>query len=189
MEFNAPGKADYFEIKKYVGALALIAVNEYLPAFTTTMGVSKAVKAKVAILDGPYAGDVYPDAMFFGKKIVPQMSGQIGSVMLGRIGQGQARPGQSAPYQLDDFTPEDAKLANDWVDKNGPFESSPTDSSMGGGSYAPDNENWASQRQATAPQPPAVAGPPAVGRAPQPPAYPSSYAPAGAPTQDDEPPF
>lgn len=189
MDWNAPSEGEFFTIKNHVGALVILAVNEYLPAFTTSMGVSPAVKAEVAIIDGPGEGQRYPDALFFGKKIVPQMKTQVGSVILGRIITGTARPGQSAPYQLAKASLEDAELANKWVEENGSIESKPVDVSAGGGQYAPDNENWASQRQAApaAPQQ-AQQGVRVVQGAglPTPPAYPATY---GGATTDDEPPF
>lgn len=149
MDWNNPDEGEYFEIKKHVGALAIIAVNEYLPNFVTSMGPGQAVRAEVVVIDGPGEGARYPDALFFGKKIVPQMKAQVGSVVLGRIGQGQARPGQSPPYVLQKATQEDGKTANDWVNTNGPVESKPVDTSAGAsGSYAPDDGvQWASQRQ------------------------------------------
>lgn len=189
MGWTDPSDSEFFEIKKHVGALCLVAVNEYVPSMTTAMGTSPAVRAEVAVIDGPGAGARYPDALFFGKKIVPQLKGSIGSTILGRIGQGQARPGQSAPYILEKAGPGDADKANAYVAQHGDVESKPTtpDVSMAGPQgYAPDNGvQWRGQPQAQ---------PPAQGL-PQPPPYPQGNggtytqpARVGGPSEG-EPPF
>lgn len=193
MGWTDPTDPEFFEIKKYVGSLVLVAVNEYLPVFTTAQGTAPAVRAEVAVVDGPGAGDRYPDAMFFGKRIVPQLQRSVGSTVLGRIGLGDKKAGQNAPYQLDKAGAGDAEKANAYVQAHGDVESRPveTDTSQaGGGGYAPDNEQWASQRNTPPQQQPSL---------PTPPSYPTTNTGAGETyTQparvgggqgDDEPPF
>lgn len=183
MAWEDPAESDFFQIKNHVGALCLIAVNEYLPSFPTTMGPSQAIRAEIAVVDGPGTGKRYPDALLFNKKLVPQLRNSIGSTILARIGQGKANPGQSAPYILDKAGPGDADKANAWVAANGDIESKPADQSMASSQgYAPDNEQWrvqqARQQQAY----------PQAGQMPTPPQYPSSYTSVPA-NQGDEPPF
>lgn len=197
MGWSDPSESEFFEIKQHVGSLCLIAVNEYVPSMTTTMGTSPAVRAEVAIVDGPGAGKRYPDALFFGKKIVPQLKASIGSTILGRIVTGQARPGQSAPYQLEKATGEDAAKANAWVAANGDVESTPVDTSMASPQgYAPDpSVQWRVQGQQAVPAQQNLpnAGYPqqSQGQMPPPPNYPATYTqPAGVGgPQGDEPPF
>lgn len=186
--WSDPNDAAFFEIKKYAptedrpGALCLIAVNEYIPSFTTAQGTAPAVRAEVAVIDGPRAGDRYPDAMFFGKRIVPQLRNSVGSVVLGRIGYGEKKAGQNAPYQLDKATAEDAQKATAYVQANGPVESKPIVQTVN----QPDTsgENWK------------VAGAQAQSQGqsqglPTPPPYPATYTqPANAGARGgDEPPF
>lgn len=190
MGWTDPSDSEMFEIKKHLGALCLIAVNEYLPSFTTSAGTSPAIKAEVAVIDGPGAGARYPDAMFFGRKIVPQMKGSVGSTILARIAQGQAQPGKGAPWQLDKAGPGDAEKANAYVKQHGDVEARPTTTDVSMASpagYAPDTNQWASQRAQSQPSAPPQG-------LPQPPPYPqggpSTFTqPAAVGAQGEEPPF
>lgn len=148
MGWEDPSESDFFQIKDHVGALALIAVNEYLPAMQTTMGTSPAIRAEIAIVDGPGAGKRFPDALVFNKKLIPQLRNSIGSTVLGRIGQGKANPGQSAPYILEKSAPGDAEKANAYVAQYGDVESKPADRSMANpqGTYAADQPQWKVQQ-------------------------------------------
>lgn len=194
MGWTDPSDSEFFQIKSHVGSLCLIAVNEYLPSMTTAMGTSPAVRAEVAVIDGPGAGARYPDALFFGKKIVPQLKSSVGATVLGRIVHGQAKAGQSAPYQLDKAAPGDAEKANSYVAAYGDVESKPADTSHAGpDGYAPDQEQWrvqqSQQAQRQAPQPQVQAQP--APQLPPPPTYPATFtqpATVGGP-QGDEPPF
>lgn len=121
-DWDDPAESDFFTIKDYVGSLCLIAVNGFTEKFATAMGERDTVRAEIAVVDGPGAGARYGEALIFGAKIVPQLKGKIGSVVLGRIGRGLAKAGQSAPYILEKATVKDAELANAWVKKNGPVE-------------------------------------------------------------------
>lgn len=182
MAWEDPAESDFFQIKNHVGALCLIAVNEYLPAFQTAMGPGQAIRAEIAIVDGPNAGKRYPDALLFNKKLVPQLRNSIGSTILARIGQGEARPGQSAPYVLDKAGPGDPEMATAWVASNGEVEAKPVDTSMASPQgYAPDNGMAPRNRQQ---QGPMLQQSPM----PQPPSYPRTFASVPS-INDDEPPF
>lgn len=193
MGWEDPSESDFFEIKQFVGCLALIAVNEYLPNFVTSMGASPAVRAEVAIIDGPQAGKRFVDALFFGKKIVPQLRNSVGSTVLGRVVKGEAKAGQSAPYQLQKATAEDGQAANAYVKAHGDVDSKPVDTSMASPQgYAPDNEQWRVQQaqQQQAPQQ-ASQHPQLIQHQgyPPPPPMPSTYTAPAAVGADDQPPF
>lgn len=123
--FDEPGSADQFSIKDHVGSLVLVAVNGFTPQFPTAFGLRDTIRCKIAVVSGPNEGKVYPDAMIFGSKIVPQLRSSMHRVVLGKVALGSAKPGQNAPYQLDKFSVEEAELANKWVEANGPFEPQP----------------------------------------------------------------
>lgn len=183
MGWEDPSESDFFQIKNHNGALVLVAVNEYLPDFKTSMGPGQAIRAEIAVVDGPGAGMRFSDALLFNKKIVPQLRNSIGSTILARIGTGQAKAGQSAPYELHKAGHGDAELANAYVKANGDVEAKVGDVSQAGGGYAPDNEAWRVQQSQQASRPPAAA--PSL---PTPPPMPATYASVPAST-DDEPPF
>jgi hypothetical protein len=49
----------------------------------------------------------------------------IGQKVLGRLGQGQGKPGQSAPWLLNEATAEDITKAEAWVPSRTPSRPSP----------------------------------------------------------------
>lgn len=171
MEFGTPASAEQFQIKEYVGSLAIIAVNGFVSQFPTSFGLRDTVRCEIVIIDGDKAGARFSDGMIFGFKIVGQLKGQVGSVVLGRIGLGRAKPGQNPPYELAEATMADVALANEWVKANGDIVANvlpddPLVSQLGGtgnptqfnGQGNPQQEQWASQRQGQAypnQQPPA----------------------------------
>lgn len=125
-DWDDPAESDFFTIKDYVGSLCLIAVNGFTPKFPTAMGERDTVRAEIVVVDGPKKGAHYDEALLFGAKLVPQLKGKIGSVVLGRIDRGLAKAGQSAPYILEKASKEDAALANAWVKAHGGIDSHPT---------------------------------------------------------------
>lgn len=192
MAWEDPSESDYFKIKEHVGALVLIAVNGFEPNISTAMGVGQAIRGEVAIVDGPDTGKRYPDALIFNKKLIPQLRNSIGSTILGRIAQGQANPGQSAPFILEKAGHGDAEKATAFVTKFGDVESHPADRSQANpqGAYAPDQPQWKVQ-QAQQQQAPQQQYQPQQQYAPQggyppPPPMPQTYAQAPG---DEQPPF
>jgi len=186
MPWSDPTDPEFFEIAKHLGSLCLIAVNEYIPTMTTSAGTGSAVRAEVAVIDGPMAGKRYPDAMFFGKKIVPQLKASHGSTILGRIGQGEKQAGKNAPFIVEKATTDDAAKATAYVQAHGDVNSQPvtTDTSMASAKgYAPDP---ATPREATSspslPEPPPYPGTVTGGT------YTNQPARVTVP-QDDDPPF
>lgn len=177
MEFGKPGTSDQFTIKDHVGSLVIVAVNGFIPQYATSFGLRDTIRAEIVVIDGPGAGTRYPDGMIFSSKMVPQLKGQIGSVVLGRVNLGRAKPGQNAPYVLDEPTLGDVEIANKWVAENGDVVSVPVDTPPPAQQqpFAPPQqgygvqEQWASQR----------AQHPAQQQQP----YPQQYAPQGPPQQ------
>lgn len=100
------------------GALLLIEVKSFEPGVQTSFGVNDAVKADVTVIDGPGAGENYIDTLIFPKLLVAQTKSQLGQKVLGRLGQGQGKPGQSAPWLLNEAAAEDIAKAEAWVQQN-----------------------------------------------------------------------
>jgi cytosine/adenosine deaminase-related metal-dependent hydrolase len=57
-------------------------------------------RCDIAVLDGDCKGDVYADTLIFPRVLIGQLRPNIGKKVLGRLGQGTAKPGQSAPWTL-----------------------------------------------------------------------------------------
>lgn len=89
------------------GALLLVTVRGLEPEIKTAYGTSDAVRADVVVLDGNGQGAEYADALVFPKVLQSQLRSRVGQKVLGRLTQGVAKAGQSAPWQLEGATDED----------------------------------------------------------------------------------
>lgn len=97
--------------KDHNGSLLIIDVHGVKTGIQTVHGLSDAVSATVTVADGPAAGKVYTDTLIFPKILQSQTSSKVGTKVLGRLGQGVAKPGQSAPWMLNPATPQDIAQA------------------------------------------------------------------------------
>jgi hypothetical protein len=92
------------------GELLLIE-PETVSTVSTSLGEREAVHATVHVITGDDAGTTHPDALIFPKVLLAQLRQQLGEHVLGRLGQGKAKPGQSAPWRLMDCRKGDPELA------------------------------------------------------------------------------
>lgn len=119
-DWDDPAEPDFFVIKDHVGSLVIIAVNEFFEKMSTSMGERDTIKAEIAVVDGPGKDKRFPDGLLFGAKIVPQLRAKLGGApVLGTIGRGTAKAGQSAPYILIPASDEDKAKASNWVKAHG----------------------------------------------------------------------
>ena len=81
------------------GELLLIEPSK-VETVSTSLGEKEAVYAAVHVVTGDDAGTTHEDALIFPKVLVAQLRQQLGQQVLGRLGQGKAKPGQSAPWKL-----------------------------------------------------------------------------------------
>lgn len=71
------------------------------------------VRANVYVVlnkDGSKA-DEYEDTLIFPRVLISQVKKQIGSIVVGRLGQGEAKPGQDAPWKMAEATAPELKAA------------------------------------------------------------------------------
>jgi hypothetical protein len=99
------------------GALVIIDVHALETGINTLNGPADAVRADVTILDGPQAGDHHEDTLLWGKVLIGQLRREVGKKVLGRVGQGQQKPGQNAPWILNPATDADTKTATEYLAK------------------------------------------------------------------------
>jgi hypothetical protein len=115
-QFAAPAEPSGISYTDLNGALLLVkvhAVEADVPtAFSKPGQANPAVRADLTVLDGLQAGEQYEDALIFPKVLQGQLKSRIGQLVLGRLGQGQAKPGQSAPWRLDAATSADEAVAD-----------------------------------------------------------------------------
>lgn len=100
------------------GALLLIEPLSFEAGIATSFGTTDAVKANVSVIEGPGAGETFTETLIFPKILASQTKNQIGAKVLGRLGQGQAKAGQSAPWLLNEASAEDIAKAEAWVAQN-----------------------------------------------------------------------
>lgn len=116
--FGAPSSATGIAWADLKGALLLFTVGPVEPEINTVHGVTSAVHAGVVVLDDKGtadAGTVYLDTLVFPKVLQSQLKGSIGGMVLGRLGQGGAKKGQSAPWMLSEATEADNNICREYL--------------------------------------------------------------------------
>lgn len=108
--FASPATASGIDWKALNGALLLISPLSVEEGIKTVHGDSTAVRADVVVLDGDEKGEEYADTLVFPKVLQGQLRSRIGQKVLGRLGQGQQKPGQSPPWILAEATEADQKV-------------------------------------------------------------------------------
>lgn len=113
--FEDPVTATPLPYSELQGALLLFSVLSYEPhvptSFTEPGKQSPAIRANVRVLDGPKSGESYIEVLVFPKKLQAQLRPRVGKMVLGRLGQGEARKGQNAPWELLAATAEEKQRA------------------------------------------------------------------------------
>jgi len=97
------------------GCLLIVDVGRLEVGIPTTFGDADAVRANVTALDGPAAGQVWEDSLVFPRVLVGQLKTLEGQMVLGRLTQGAAKPGQSPPWRLSDPTDGDQAVATAYI--------------------------------------------------------------------------
>lgn len=110
MPFNDPGSLDKLPLDDLEGALLLLDVHEQLDEIQTTFGPAQPIRADVYVLDGAHKADQYVDALIFPRVLIGQLRGSIGAKVLGRLGRGVPKAGQSAPWKLEQATEADRAI-------------------------------------------------------------------------------
>lgn len=111
-QFSAPASTTGIDWKNSLGHLLLVSPLSVEEKVNTSLGEKDAIRADIVDLDD---GEQYTDVLVFPRVLQGQLRPKIGGKVLGRLGQGTAKPGQSAPWLLQDFTQADAQKASDWI--------------------------------------------------------------------------
>lgn len=110
--FDSPSSGA--RITDFEGALLLVKPTSKEEAISTAFGPADAIVADVVVLDGKdAAAEPYTDVYIFQKALQGQLKAKVGTgrFVLGRLGRGTAKAGQSAPWLLQDPTEDDKKTA------------------------------------------------------------------------------
>ena len=105
--FATPATASGISWKDLKGSLLLITPHSVEEGIKTAYGESDAIRADVVILDGDQAGEEYADTLIFPRVLQSQVRSRIGSKVLGRLGQGNAKGNQDPPWLLAEATEAD----------------------------------------------------------------------------------
>jgi hypothetical protein len=105
--FAAPAAAAGFTPAEHLGHLLIIEVTSHEQGIVTAFGTTDAISATIHDVD---LGTTAEDTLVFPKVLVSALKGRIGQTVLGTLGQGQAKPGQSAPWVLADATADQAAV-------------------------------------------------------------------------------
>jgi len=100
MDFNDPATPTGIDYEQLNGSLLLFTVHSVEEGVNTSFGLKNPVRADVAVLDGEHKGEVFADTLVFPLVLIGQLRGNVGSMVLGRLGQGNAKPGQKPPWRL-----------------------------------------------------------------------------------------
>lgn len=119
-DFGKPSSSAGIEWKNLLGKLVIVKVHEVIASMKTVHGDGSAVRADVIVLDGDDAGKEYNDTLIFPKVLQSQVKSQVGGMVLGRVGQGVAKPSQSAPWTFNEATEADAVIARAYLAEKSP---------------------------------------------------------------------
>jgi uncharacterized 2Fe-2S/4Fe-4S cluster protein (DUF4445 family) len=102
MAFSAPSNnTESVKVADLNGHLLILEAIEYKTGIPTVHGDADAIEVRINDLD---TGFNHESVLFFNVALKNALKTKIGQKVLARIGQGQAKPGKSAPWILVDAT-------------------------------------------------------------------------------------
>ena len=102
MAFSAPStNTESVKVADLNGHLLILEPIEYKTGIPTVHGDADAIEVRINDLD---TGQSHDSVLFFNVALKSALKPLIGQKVLGRIGQGTAKPGKSAPWILIDAT-------------------------------------------------------------------------------------
>jgi hypothetical protein len=96
------------------GHLLVVEPQEFRQGVQTSMGESDAVVCRVHDIT---VGETYDDVMWFSRVLVGRLSKRVGQRVIGMMGKGEAKPGQTAPWIIVDASkePKAVKAATEYL--------------------------------------------------------------------------
>jgi hypothetical protein len=108
--FSGPASASGVKVTEFEGRLLLVTPTNYEEGIETQYGAKDAVRASVVVIDeeDPAKSEKHDDVLMFQGRLIGQTKPFVGKgLVLGRLGKGEAKKGQSAPWMLEDPTDDD----------------------------------------------------------------------------------
>jgi hypothetical protein len=112
--FSSPASTKGIDLDAANGHLLLVTPLAQEMDVQTAFGPANPIRANVVDLD---TGEELEDILIFPRVLGSQLKPKIGGKVLGRLGRGAAKQGQSPPWVLQDFTAADAQKAQAWIDR------------------------------------------------------------------------
>lgn len=109
----APGGAG-IDWNNFSGKLFVVEPLEVEKGIKTVHGESDAVRANVYVLLGKNKTEEFEDTLIFPRVLQSQTRRQIGSVVVGRLEQGEAKRGQNPPWVFAEASAADLKKAGEF---------------------------------------------------------------------------
>jgi hypothetical protein len=97
--FAAPAEISGFDYKEALGHLLVFDVKNVEYGVKTALGTKDAVRATIHDID---AGTTMEDALVFPLVLLGSLRQRVGQKVLGTLVQGVAKPGQNAPWKIED---------------------------------------------------------------------------------------
>jgi hypothetical protein len=115
MEFQAPAAGSVLKPAEVEGHLLVVEPTEYITSMVTQMGDSDAVRCTVHDITDQ---TTHEEVLWFSTVLVGSLRSRIGTMVLGLMGKGVAKPGQTAPWILQDAStsPEAVAKAKAYMD-------------------------------------------------------------------------
>ncbi len=115
--FATPASTVGIDWGDHLGALLLVQPTGFEESIETSFGPSSAVRADIVVLDGENEGDTYSDVLIFPRVLQSQTKPKMHEKVLGRLTQGEAKKGQSPPWQLSDPTEADIETGKGYLNR------------------------------------------------------------------------
>lgn len=114
MQFSAPAAGSVLKPAEIEGHLLVVEPVEYIESMATQMGQSDAVRCTVHDIT---TKTTHEEVLWFSTVLVGALRSRIGAKVLGVMGKGVAKPGQTAPWVLNDAStvPEAVKAAQEYL--------------------------------------------------------------------------
>lgn len=99
--FAAPSQGGSVRPVDLEGHLLIVEPIEYVQSISTSFGDKDAIRVNIHDVTDEASHD---DVLLFGTALIGSLKSQVGKRVLGVLGKGTAKPGQAAPWVLDDAT-------------------------------------------------------------------------------------
>lgn len=114
MEFSAPAAGSVLKPAEIEGHLLVVEPTEYIEKMATQMGDSDAVRCTVHDITDK---TTHEEVLWFSTVLVGSLRSRVGQKVLGVMSKGVAKPGQTAPWILQDASsvPEAVAAAKEYM--------------------------------------------------------------------------